>query len=76
MSEKIEEKSQQCYVFAAQITVLACIIPPVAETILNYFVYDCGNESYKLMSPTTYVGKIDVLLQNFQKIMKFFLYFC
>lgn len=48
LNEKIERMSNLVYLLIIKLTVPGVIIPGLLITIVNYFVYDLGDDSYFL----------------------------
>lgn len=51
VNEKIERVSEIVYFVLVKLNVLACILPPLITTMVNYYIFDLGDVSFQLMSP-------------------------
>lgn len=58
LNEIIELVSEIYYFLLLKISIPGVILPPLFVTIVNYYVYDLGNESYFLPFPFLYVVSI------------------
>lgn len=57
LNEKIEWASGWYYFLLVKFSSLGCMIPAVFLTIVNYTIYDMGDESYFLPLPIAYVSQ-------------------
>lgn len=62
LNEKIEWASECYYFLLVKFSTLGCMIPASCLTILNYAIFNMGDDSYFLPLPIAYVN--DKLLQQ------------
>ena len=64
MSAKIERISQFYYFFLVKFSIPCTLFPSLVITIINYYVYDLGDEAFFLPSPIVYVFWINWLFKK------------
>lgn len=57
LNAQIELISQVLYYLATRFALIGLMSPSLLVTLVNYFYYDLGNESYYLSCPLLYVQK-------------------
>ena len=62
--EKIEQMSQLLYIVVAKLVALITFVPALIVTLVNYFVYNLGDDSYFLPMPLMYYGFVGFLMHS------------
>lgn len=57
MDAKIERMSKLFYTAYVTITPVVVVLPAILITLVNYYIYDLGDESFYLPFRTVYVSK-------------------
>lgn len=60
LNADIERVSEMYFLISLRLSIPGGILPPLITTLLNYFVYDLGDESYVIPYPILYVLKYEV----------------
>lgn len=51
VNRKVEQLSQILYILLVKLDIPGCVLPPFIATMVNYYIYDLGDESFYLGAP-------------------------
>lgn len=67
LNNKIERFSEVFHFVLVKCTTAGIVLPAILVTMINYFIYDLGDDAYFLPFPIVFVQKIYLFDKNFHR---------